>query len=142
MALGPVESIIVGFPGTNFRGQIAPELAKLIDSGTVRVLDLVFIGKDDDGSVVALEFDQLAEAERDAFNALDADIGGIISEEDIEHAASFLEPNSSAALIIWEDVWAAPFAVAVRDAGGVVLEGARIPYELVEAAEAALSAGE
>jgi len=93
MALGPVEYIIVGFPGNNFRGQIAPELAKLIDSGTVRVLDLVFIGKDDDGSVVALEFDQLAEAERDAFNALDADIGGIISEEDIEHAASFLEPT-------------------------------------------------
>jgi len=94
MALGPVEYIIVGFPGNNFAAR-SPR-ARQAD----RQRDRAGLGprvhrKDDDGSVVALEFDQLAEAERDAFNALDADIGGIISEEDIEHAASFLEPNSS-----------------------------------------------
>jgi translation initiation factor IF-2 len=140
MALGPVEYIIVGFPENNFQGKIAPALAGLIESGTVRILDLVFVAKDVDGSVVTLEFDQLAKSEIEAFNALDADIGGVISERDIDHAASFLEPNSSAALVIWEDLWAAPFATAVREAGGVLLEGARVPYELVSAIEDALSA--
>jgi translation initiation factor IF-2 len=139
MALGPVEYIIVGFPENNFQGKIAPELANLIESGTVRVLDLVFLAKDVDGSIVTLEFDQLAKSEIEAFNALDADIGGILSAEDIEHAASFLEPNSSAALLIWEDLWAAPFATAVREAGGVLIEGARVPFELVSALEEALS---
>ena len=139
MGLGPVEYIIVGFPENNFHGKIAPELANLIESNTVRILDLVFVAKDVDGAVVALEYDQLAESEIEAFNALDADIGGVISAEDIEHAASFLEPNSSAALLIWEDLWAAPFAEAVRGAGGVLLEGARVPYELLSALEGSLA---
>jgi len=95
------------------------------------------LAKDVDGSIVTLEFDQLAKSEIEAFNALDADIGGILSAEDIEHAASFLEPNSSAALLIWEDLWAAPFATAVREAGGVLIEGARVPFELVSALEEA-----
>jgi len=131
MAIGPIEYIIVGFPKNNFQGKIAPALEQLIESKTVRILDLVFIAKDADGSVVVLEFDQLAESEAEAFNALNAEIGGVAGPEDIEHAASFLEPNSSAALLIWEDLWAAPFAAAVRDAGGVLLESARIPHELV-----------
>jgi len=125
MAIGPVEYIVVGFPENNFHGAIAPALADLIDSKIIRVLDLV-----------ALEFDQLSDGEIEAFHALDADIGGVLSAEDIEHAASFLEPSSSAALVVWEDLWAAPFADAVREAGGVLLEGARVPYELVSAVEA------
>ncbi len=136
MPIGPVEYIIVGFPENNFRGTIAAALADLIESSTVRVLDLVVIAKDREGSVVAVEFDQLTESEVEAFSALDADIGGVISAEDIDHAASFLEPNSSAALLIWEDLWAVPFVDAVRDAGGVLLEGARIPHVLVSAVEA------
>ena len=136
MAIGPVEYIIVGFPDNNFHGKIVPALADLIDSSTVRVLDLVFISKDQDGTVTALEFDQLSDAEAQVVQTLDGEVGGVISAEDIDHAASFLEPNSSAGLIIWEDLWAAPFADAVREAGGVVLEGARIPYELVSAVEA------
>lgn len=136
MPIGPAEYIIVGFPENNFRGKIALALRDLIESGTVRVLDLVVVSKDKDGSVVALEFDQLTESEVEAFSALDADIGGVISAEDVAHVASFLEPNSSAALLIWENLWATPFAEAVREAGGVVLEGARIPYELMSAIEA------
>jgi hypothetical protein len=136
MAIGPVEYIVVGFPENNFHGAIAPALADLIDSKIIRVLDLVFVAKDGDGDVVALEFDQLSDGEIEAFHALDADIGGVLSAEDIEHAASFLEPSSSAALVVWEDLWAAPFADAVREAGGVLLEGARVPYELVSAVEA------
>ncbi len=136
MTTGPVEYIIVGFPGNKFNGEIAPELIALVESGTVKVLDLIFIGKDADGNVVSFEIEDLEGFE--AFADLDADVGGLISPEDIEYAAAQLEPNSSAALLLWEDVWAAPFARAVRDSGGVLLDGARIPYELIEAAMAAL----
>ena len=136
MSIGPVEYIIIGFPENDFKGKIAPALADLIATQTVRILDLVFIAKDVDGSVAVLEFDQLTDAEIEAFAMLDADIGGVLSAEDIAHAADVLEPNSSAALVIWEDLWAVPFAEAVRDAGGVVLQGARVPHELVAAVEA------
>jgi hypothetical protein len=138
MAIGPVEYIVLGFPGNNFTGEIAPALAKLIESDTIRVLDLLFVGKDADGNVLAIEFDELEELA--AFAGIEGEVGGIISEEDIVHVAEALEPNSSAALLIWEDVWATEFAVAVRDAGGVLLEGARIPYEIVEAVFADLPA--
>jgi Family of unknown function (DUF6325) len=130
MSVGPVEYIIVAFPGNEFNGEIAPELMSLVETGTVRILDLIFIGKDADGSVLAFEIDELDAAA--GFGALDGDVGGLISPEDIEYAAAALEPNSSAALLIWEDVWAARFAEAVRKSNGILLEGARIPHELIE----------
>ncbi len=132
MAVGPVEYLVVGFPENKFTGAVAPELAKLVESGTIRILDLLFVAKDADGSVVTFEFDQLEELA--PFAEIDAEVGGLATPEDIEHAAALLEPNSSAAVLIWEDCWAAPFAAAVRDAGGVLIESARIPYDLVEAA--------
>jgi hypothetical protein len=138
MTMGPVEYIIVGFPGNKFSGEIAPELMALVETGTVRILDLIFIGKDADGSVVAFEIDELDAAA--GFGGLDADVGGLISPQDIEYVAAALEPNSSAALLIWEDVWAARFAEAVRNSDGVLLEGARIPHELIEPALADLPA--
>jgi Family of unknown function (DUF6325) len=134
--MGPVEYIIVAFPGNEFTGEIAPELEALVSSGTIRVLDLIFIGKDADGSVVSFEIDELDAVA--AFDGLDADVGGLISPEDVEHAAANLEPNSSAALLIWEDLWAEPFAQAVQRSGGVLLEGARIPGALLAAAMADL----
>ncbi len=136
MPIGPVEYIIVGFPGNKFNGEIAPELIALVESGTVRILDLIFIGKDADGNVVSFEIEDLEGFA--AFADLDADVGGLISPEDIEYAAAQLEPNSSAALLLWEDVWAAPFAKAVLDSGGVLLDGARIPHVFIEAALSAL----
>jgi Family of unknown function (DUF6325) len=136
MTTGPVEYIIVGFPGNKFNGKIAPELIALVESGTIRILDLIFIGKDADGAVVSAEIDELDASV--GFTGLDADVGGLISPDDIEFAARSLEPNSSAALLIWEDVWAAPFADAVRQSGGVLLEGARIPAELITPALADL----
>ena len=138
MTIGPVEYITLGFPGNEFTGEIAPALAKLIDSKTIRVLDLLFVAKDADGDVVVFEFDELDEL--GAFGELDGEVGGIIAPDDIAHAAASLEPNSSAALLIWEDLWASEFADAVRDSGGVVLEGGRIPRDLVEAAFADLPA--
>jgi len=137
MSIGPVEYIILGFPGNNFTGQIVPELAKLIDGGLVRIIDLTFIMKDADGNVEVVEYDAVEELA--AFAGLDAEVGGILAEEDVAHAALSLEPNTSAALLIWEDTWAGPFAEAVRDANGVILEGARIPREIIEQAVSALA---
>jgi hypothetical protein len=138
MTIGPVEYIIVGFPGNKFNGEIAPELMAMVETGTIRILDLIFIGKDADGSVVAFEIDELDAAA--GFGGLKGEVGGLISPDDIEYAAAALEPDSSAALLIWEDVWAARFAEAVRNSNGVLVEGARIPHELIEPALADLPA--
>ena len=137
MSIGPVEYIILGFPGNNFTGQIVPELAKLIDGGLVRIIDLTFITKDPAGNVEVVEYDAVEELA--AFAGLDAEVGGILTDEDVAHAALSLEPDSSAALIIWEDSWAGPFAAAVREANGVILEGARIPREIIEQVMGALA---
>ena len=115
-----------------------PSSAKLVDSGTIRILDLVFITKDADGNVQAIDFEDHHDVT--LFNALDGEVGGFISDEDIDYAATELEPNSSAALLIWEDVWATPFVEAMRNSGGVLIEGSRIPHDLIEAAEAELAA--
>ena len=138
MTIGPVEYIVVGFPGNKFRGEIAPALAKLVDDGLIRILDLVFIGKDSDGTIVTFEFDEIEGSE--SFTVVDGDIGGIIGQDDIAHAATSLEPGNSAALMLWEDLWAIPFVEAVHDTEGVLLEGGRIPRVLIEAALASLPA--
>ena len=137
MAIGPVEYLILGFPGNNFTGQIVPELAKLLDSGLVRIIDLTFITKDAAGQVDVVEYDAVEELA--AFAGLDGEVGGILTDADIAHAAMSLEPNTSAAVLIWEDTWATPFAEAVRNANGVILEGARIPREIIEEAVDALT---
>jgi Family of unknown function (DUF6325) len=138
VSIGPVEYIILGFPGNQFKGEIVPALAKLIASETVRIIDLVFILKDSDGNITTFEFDQLDELA--PFATLQGEVGGLIKADDIAYAGESLEPNSSAALLVWEDTWATEFAEAVRGAGGVVLEGARVPAELVEAAFAEMAA--
>ena len=138
MSIGPVEYLIVGFPGNQFNGEIAPALADLISSDTIRILDLVFIAKDADGNHVAVEFDEHEALE--AFGALDGEVGGLISHDDIEYAAEALEPNSAAAHLLWEDTWAKPLVDALRSSGGVLIEAARIPHDLIEPALAALDA--
>ncbi len=135
--IGPVEYIIVSFPGNKFTGEIVPALSRLIENQTIRILDLVFVGKDDQGNVTALEFDQLEELA--PFATLPGEAGGLLSEEDLAYAAAALEPSSSAALLIWEDAWATELAEAIRDSHGVLLEGARIPHDLVEQAMAELA---
>lgn len=138
MSIGPVEYLIIGFPDNDFSGEIAPALADLIENRVVRVLDLAFVSKGSDGEVMCFEFDQLDELA--PFAALSGDVRGLVNDEDLEHAAEALAPGSSAALIVWEDLWASAFATAVRNSKGIVLEGGRIPHELVEAAVAELSA--
>ena len=130
MTIGPVEYIVVGFPGNEFKGEIAPAIADLVESDTVRILDLVFITKDGNGDFGAVEFDEHDGLQ--AFTSIDGHVGGVISNEDIEHAAEALEPNTSAALLVWEDVWARPLLEALVDADAVLLEGGRIPHDLIE----------
>jgi hypothetical protein len=139
MTLGPVEYLLIGFPGNQFKGEIVPALADLIEAGTVRILDLVFVKKDEDGSITTFEYDAMTEAP--GFAALDGEAGGLLNDDDIALAAEALAPDSSAALLVWEDTWAAPLAAALRNAGGVLVAGERIPHEIVEQALDALPAG-
>jgi len=130
VAIGPVEYLIVGFPGNEFNGEIAPALADLVESGTIRLLDLVFVAKDADGNVAIVEYDEHDGLR--AFAEIDGEVGGVISHEDIDHATHDLPANSSAAVLVWEDVWATPFAEAMRNSGAVLIEAARIPHDLIE----------
>ena len=132
MDAAPAEYMIFGFPGNQFNGQVAPALADLVDKGLIRLRDLLFIMKDGDGNVSSFEIDEVDELK--PFLDVKGEAGGLLTEEDVAHAAEALQPNTSAALLIWEDLWAADFANAVRNNGGVVLEGGRIPYWLWQAA--------
>jgi hypothetical protein len=138
MGTGPVEYVVLGFPGTNLTGAIATSLGELVRNGTIRVLDLVFICKDDNGDVEALEFDELEAL--DALSTLDGEVGGLIGPDDIDYVGDGLADNTSALLLIWEDVWAAPLLETLRSADGVLIEGARVPHDLIDAAISELSA--
>jgi uncharacterized membrane protein len=142
MQLGPVEYVVIAFPGSQFNGEVAPALADLVDAGTVRVIDLAFVSKDLDGSVTILELGQLAADVQAVFDAAGVEVGGLLNEDDLADAGESLEPGSSAALIIWEDLWAREFAQAVRESKGVVLERRSIPHEVAQAAhDYAISVG-
>ena len=136
MSIGPVEYLIVGFPGNQFNGNIVPALVKLVESGTIRIIDMLFITKDADGTVEGFEYED--HPELSAYGDLDEELDGLLNEEDIEMAAEVLEPNSSAAFLVWEDLWAKEFADAVRGSGGVLIAGERIPAQIVEEALAAI----
>jgi uncharacterized membrane protein len=137
MTLGPVSYTVIAFPGNQFNGNVAPEVEKLITNGTVRILDLVFVAKDNEGDTIILEFDQRDDLV--AFGELDGEVGGLINEEDLAHVGDNLPENNSALIIVWEDLWAKPLADAVRASGGVVIDSARIPAPLVEAALAEMA---
>lgn len=132
MTVAPVEYLIIGFDGNEFNGEIAPAIVDLVDSGVIRILDLVFITKDAEGNVTAFEYDELEALL--PLGAVTDDSMGLLNDEDVEMAAETLEPNCSAAFLVWEDLWAARFAEAVRGSGGTFLAGERIPHELVLAA--------
>ncbi|HTU37190.1 MAG TPA: DUF6325 family protein [Acidimicrobiales bacterium] len=137
MAMGPVSYVVVAFPGNQFNGNIAPEIAKLVESGLVRILDLVFVAKDEQGDTISLEFDQLDELA--AFDEMEGDVGGLVNMEDLDHVAANLPEGNSALVIVWEDRWASPLVEAIQDSGGVLVDSARIPAPLVEAAFAELA---
>jgi uncharacterized membrane protein len=132
MDVGPVEYLVISFPGNHFDGSVAPAIADLVERGTVHILDLVFIKKDPDGDVTIFEFNDLEEAI--GFVDIEGEAEGILNDDDIAAVADGLEPDSSALFILWEDLWALDLAQAVRRAGGQVVAGARIPREIIESA--------
>jgi uncharacterized protein DUF6325 len=143
--LGPVDYIVVEFPAgaSHFSGEMASELASLVDAGTIRVLDVLVLQKDDDGNVEALEIEDLDEL--DEFRAIETELAEILAADDVEHLAAAMEPGTVAGVLIWENKWAAPFASAARRSGGQLVASGRIPVQALlasfEADEAVANEG-
>jgi hypothetical protein len=137
--LGPVDWIVVEFPGSRFNGQIAPALLDLVERDLIRVLDLLVLKKDADGSLEAFELSDLDEGEIGELRTYESELAMLLSEEDVTSLAAAIEPGSSAAVLVWENTWAAPFASAVRRSGGQLVASGRIP---IQALLAAIEAGD
>lgn len=134
MDIGPVEYMVIAFPGNRFRGDIAPALLDLVESGTIHIVDFAFVHRDEQGDVTAVELEQEDSPVVEAFAAISSDRGGLINDDDLHQIADALDDGSSAMVVVWEDLWAARLATAIRDAGGVVADNQRIPHEVVQAA--------
>ena len=136
--LGPVEYVVVGFPAdkADFSGAMAGELKKLMDSDTVRVLDLLMVRRDEDGTVAVAELREHDESEVSELRSLEADLSLVLALEDVEQIGAGLEPGSAAAVLVWENSWAGPFASAIRRSGGELIGMGHIPTQaLIAAAE-------
>ena len=143
--LGPVDYLVVEFPAgaSNFTGDMARELVKLSDAGTIRVIDILILTKDEDGKVSAAELsdvDELGELQQ-----IEAQLAEMLAEDDVANLAAAMDPGSTAGVLIWENLWAAPFAAAARHSGGQLIANGRIPIQAIiasiEADEAAVAAG-
>jgi hypothetical protein len=144
--LGPVDYLVVEFPAgaSNFTGEMAAELLALVDSGTIRVIDVLILTKDEDGAVDATELadiEQLGELQ-----AIEAQLAELLAADDVEHLAAAMEPGSTAGVLIWENLWAAKFASAARRSGGQLIANGRIPIQAIiasiEADEALVTEGD
>jgi Family of unknown function (DUF6325) len=135
--LGPVDYIVVEFPGSKFSGEIAPALRDLVERGLVRVLDLLVLKKDEDGTIEAFELSDLDDTEIGELRSHERELAMLLSEDDVKAVAAAVEPGSTAGVLVWENSWAAPFASAVRHSGGQLVASGRIPIQaLVAAVEA------
>jgi hypothetical protein len=132
--LGPVDWIVVEFPGSKFNGDIAPALADLVDRDLIRILDLLILKKESNGEVEAFELSDLEEGEIGSLRSYETALAMLLSEEDVESVAAAIEPGSAAAVLVWENKWAAPFGAAVRHAGGQLVASGRIPTQAILAA--------
>ena len=131
-SLGPVQLIALAFHQPTFDGSVLRELIDLVDRELIKVLDLMVIHKNQDGSVEVAEFSALGDDEAELFIGLAPAGVDLIGEDDVSLAGELLEPGDAAALLVWEDLWAAPFVSAVRQAGGVLLAHDRIPVDVLE----------
>ena len=129
--LGPVDYLVVEFPAgaSNFTGEMATELVALVDAGTIRVIDVLILTKNDDGTVEATELSDIEELGE--LQAVEAQLAELLAEEDVTHLAAAMEPGSVAGVLIWENLWAAPFAAAARRSGGQLVANGRIPIQAI-----------
>jgi uncharacterized membrane protein len=134
MAVAPVDVFLIGFPGNKFNGRIAPAILDLVDSGTIRVIDALFVSKSSDGVVTTLEVSDLDAETGAAFAAVTVAQPGALGSEDAEEVSDDLPPNTSALLIAIENLWAAKVVEACQAADAVVIDQIRIPVDVVEAA--------
>jgi uncharacterized protein DUF6325 len=132
--LGPVDWIVVEFPETKLTGEIAPILKDLVDRELIRVLDLLFLTKDEDGGYEVFEASDMEDSEIGELRAFETELAMLLSEQDVVDLAETIDPGSSAAVLVWENLWAAPFGSAVRHAGGQLTASGRIPIQAVIAA--------
>ncbi|WP_330261388.1 DUF6325 family protein [Streptomyces sp. NBC_00539] len=135
--VGPIDYLVVEFPGNRMTGEGFPILVDLVDRGLIRILDLMFVKKDDDGSVTGMEIADLTGDGRLDLAVFEGASSGLLGQDDLEEAGAALEPGSSAGILIYENLWAAPFAAALRRGGGRMVASGRIPVtDLVDALEA------
>ncbi|WP_406099545.1 DUF6325 family protein [Streptomyces sp. NBC_01013] len=137
MAVGPVEYLVVAFPGSRFTGAIAPALAQVVASKAVRILDLTFVYRAEDGSIETIELEELDPEDVVSFEPVEGEVSGMLNSDDVRTLGENVPPGSSAALIVWEDLWALPLTEAVRAAGGQLVAHERIPADVAEAAVSA-----
>jgi uncharacterized membrane protein len=133
MEVGPVDVYIIGFPGNKFTGRVAPAILDLVENGTIRILDLLFVSKDAEGVTTVIQAEDLDE-EGAGFLEIDVAQPGALGEEDAEEVSDDLPANSSALLVAFENVWAAKLVDALQEADAVVIDAIRIPAEVVQAA--------
>jgi Family of unknown function (DUF6325) len=144
--LGPVDYVVVEFPAgaSNFTGEMVTELLSLVDRGIIRVIDVLILTKDADGAIEAMELSDVEELGE--LETLEAELAELLAEDDIEHLAAAMDPGSTAGVLIWENLWAAPFASAARHAGGQLIATGRIPIQAIiasiEADEASATEGD
>ena len=131
--LGPIDYLVVEWPGKQPTGEAAPHLIDLVDRGLIRIIDLAFIAKTEDGAIEGLEISAFGPAAQELL-AFEGASSGLLSEEDFAEAGQALEPGTTAALLVYENRWAAPFASAVRRSGAQLVASGRIPVQAIEAA--------
>lgn len=135
-AMGPIDYIVIEWTDKQPTGEAIPHLIELVDSGIVRIIDLAFITKDADGNVADISIDDLGQMSAE-FATFEGAKSGLLGDDDLAEAATALEPNTSAAVLVWENRWAAPFAAALRNSGAQLVATGRIPVQaLAEALEA------
>jgi uncharacterized membrane protein len=133
MEVGPVDVYIIGFPGNKFNGRVAPAILELVENGTIRILDLLFVSKDAEGVTTVIKAEDLDE-EGAGFLQIDVTEPGALNEEDAEEVSDDLPANSSAMLVAFENVWARKVVAALQDADAVLIDSIRIPVDVVQAA--------
>jgi hypothetical protein len=141
MAIGPIELLVVKFPGNQFKGEIAPALQELVDNGIIHVIDLIFAIKDEEGTLAVLELNDMGDESLAVFSPKPSELSGALTEDDARSLAGGLENNSSAAILLFENVWATRFADAVRNANGQLILNERIPRAVIDELIAELGAG-